>query len=360
MDSIAPTGPMAYPLLMLLVGLIGGAAVAWVWSRLLFARRLQLQRQDLERLRIRAVRKARSLDAINRQFENQIEHLQAERDELAARQPAEQLQAQADTIHQLTEAAGKADRAGSEKARILRAYRAEADAAASRADALSAALERERLSIYALTDSLAHAKRAQRRREPSAAPAPAPDALPRDDSPPAAVRVAPAAALAQVDVAEEPSPSAAGAVPAVVERIVEVPVERIVERIVEVPVDRVVEKIVEVPVDRIVERTVEVPVDRVVERIVEVPVERVVEKIVEVPVDRVVEKIVEVPVERVVEKIVEVPVDRVVERIVEVPVERVVYRDREVRVEVPFDLPTGLTQRPGLTPTNSENKPKSR
>lgn len=93
-----------------------------------------------------------------------------------------------------------------------------------------------------------------------------------------------------------------------VERIVEVPVERIVEKRVEIPVDR----IVEVPVERIVEKRVEVPV----ERIVEVPVERIVEKRVEVPVDR----IVEVPVERIVEKRVEVPV----ERIVEVPVERIV------------------------------------
>lgn len=49
----------------------------------------------------------------------------------------------------------------------------------------------------------------------------------------------------------------------------EVPVETIVERIVEVPVDRVVEKIVE--------KVVEVPVDRVVEKIVE--------RIVEVPVE---------------------------------------------------------------------------
>ena len=94
-----------------------------------------------------------------------------------------------------------------------------------------------------------------------------------------------------------------------VERIVEVPVERIVEKRVEVPVER----IVEVPVERIVEKRVEVPVDR----IVEVPVDRIIEKRVEVPVDR----IVEVPVERIVEKRVEVPVDR----IVEVPVDRVVH-----------------------------------
>lgn len=47
---------------------------------------------------------------------------------------------------------------------------------------------------------------------------------------------------------------------------------------------------------------------RIVEKVVEVPVEKVVEKVVEVPVEKVVEKIVEVPVEKIVEK----------ERIVEV------------------------------------------
>jgi hypothetical protein len=53
--------------------------------------------------------------------------------------------------------------------------------------------------------------------------------------------------------------------PIIIEKIVEVPVDRIVEKIVEVPVDRIieVEKIVEVPVDRIIE----------VERIIEIPVE---------------------------------------------------------------------------------------
>lgn len=64
----------------------------------------------------------------------------------------------------------------------------------------------------------------------------------------------------------------------VVEKIVEVPVEKIVEKVVEVPVEKIVEKTVEVPVEKIVEKTVEVPV----EKIVEVPVEKVVEKIVEV------------------------------------------------------------------------------
>ena len=73
----------------------------------------------------------------------------------------------------------------------------------------------------------------------------------------------------------------------------------------------VVEKIVEVPVEKIVEKTVEVPVEKIVEveKVVEVPVEKIVEKTVEVPV----EKIVEVPVEKIVEKVVEVPVEKIVE-----------------------------------------------
>jgi hypothetical protein len=165
-----------------------------------------------------------------------------------------------------------------------------------------------------------------------------------------------AAAMAEKNPARTPGPAGTpGPSPTqgenvrIVEKIVEVPVDRIVEKIIEIPV----EKIVEVPVDRIVEKRVEVPVERIVEkrvevpvdRIVEVPVERIVEKRVEVPVDR----IVEVPVERIVEKRVEVPVDRIVEvpvekivekrvevpvdRIVEVPVEKIV----EKRVEVPVD-----------------------
>jgi hypothetical protein len=43
--------------------------------------------------------------------------------------------------------------------------------------------------------------------------------------------------------------------PIIIEKIVEVPVDRIVERIVEVPVDRIVEKIIEV------ERIIEIPVE---------------------------------------------------------------------------------------------------
>jgi predicted flap endonuclease-1-like 5' DNA nuclease len=100
----------------------------------------------------------------------------------------------------------------------------------------------------------------------------------------------------------------------IVEKRVEVPVEKIVEKVVEKPVEDlvritalqaelsqfkllleternkpakevVVEKRVEVPVEKIVEKRVEVPVDRIVEKIiekrVEVPVEKIVEKIVE-------------------------------------------------------------------------------
>ena len=71
----------------------------------------------------------------------------------------------------------------------------------------------------------------------------------------------------------------------VVEKIVEVPVEKIVEKevIKEVPVEKIVEKEVrvEVPVEKIVEKEVikEVPVERIVEKevIKEVPVEKIVE-----------------------------------------------------------------------------------
>ena len=107
----------------------------------------------------------------------------------------------------------------------------------------------------------------------------------------------------------------------VVEKVVEVPVEKIVEKVVEVPVEKVVEKIVEVPVEKVVE----VPVEKIVEKTVEVPVE----KVVEVPVEKIVEKTVEVPVE----KIVEVPVEKIVEKVVEVPVEKVVEKIVEVEKE---------------------------
>jgi hypothetical protein len=81
----------------------------------------------------------------------------------------------------------------------------------------------------------------------------------------------------------------------------------------------------------------------VIEKIVEVPVEKIVEKIVEIPVEKIVEKEVvkevvrEVPVERVVEKevLVEVPVEKIVEKeiVKEVPVEKIVEKERIVEVE---------------------------
>ncbi len=171
-------------------------------------------------------------------------------------------------------------------------------------------------------------------------------------------------------------------------------IEKIVEKRVEVPVEKIVEKTVEkrveIPVEDltrinalnyeikelkkslenektkptkevIVEKRVEVPVEKIVEKIVEnrveVPVEKIVEKIVEKPVEDlvrisalqseldqikvlldteknkpakevIVEKIVEKPIEKIVEKIVEyrveVPVEKIVEKIVEKPVEDLV------------------------------------
>ena len=71
-----------------------------------------------------------------------------------------------------------------------------------------------------------------------------------------------------VTLASETKPSVS-----VIEKIVEVPIEKIVEKIVEVPVEKIVEKIVEKPVE------VPVEVEKIIEKRVEVPVE--VEKIVE-------------------------------------------------------------------------------
>ena len=139
-------------------------------------------------------------------------------------------------------------------------------------------------------------------------------------------------------VAEDPAPAV---VEKIVEKRVEVPVEKIVVK--EVPVEKIVEKRVEVPVEKIVVK--EVPVEKVVEKVVEkrveVPseklVEKVVEKRVEVPVEKIVEKVVvkEVPVEKIVEKIVEVPVEKIVVK--EVPVEKIVEKIVEKRVEVPVE-----------------------
>jgi len=90
--------------------------------------------------------------------------------------------------------------------------------------------------------------------------------------------------------------------------------EIIVEKIIEVPVDRIVEKIVEV--DRIIEKIVEVPVDRIVEKIVEV--------IKEIPIHK--EVIKEVPSSNVRVEI------REVEVIKEVPIIKEVFVLKEVLV----------------------------
>ena len=55
----------------------------------------------------------------------------------------------------------------------------------------------------------------------------------------------------------DPSSNEAPHQPNIVEKIVEVPVEKVVEKVVEVPVEKVVEKVVEVPVEKIVEKIVE-------------------------------------------------------------------------------------------------------
>jgi hypothetical protein len=74
----------------------------------------------------------------------------------------------------------------------------------------------------------------------------------------------------------------------VVERIVEVPVEKIVERVIEVPVekivyvDRPIEVLKEVTVERLIERPGEV-VETVREVIKEVPVEVIKQEVVRVP-----------------------------------------------------------------------------
>lgn len=102
------------------------------------------------------------------------------------------------------------------------------------------------------------------------------------------------------------------------------------------PEEHVAEPVVEPSEEAIAERSAfdetaqEVPQEsgiKIVEKIVEVPVERIVEK----------EIVKEVPVERIVEKevLVEVPVEKIVEKEVirEVPVERVVEKERIVEVE---------------------------
>lgn len=129
------------------------------------------------------------------------------------------------------------------------------------------------------------------------------------------------------------------------EKIIDKPIylDNIVERIVQVPVDRIIEKvidkIVEVPIERIIERPVYV--DNLIQRVVEIPVQRLVEK----PVERIIERpvyfdnIIEKPVaiERIVERRVEIPV----ERFVEVPtyVDNIIQKTVEIvrEVERPYE-----------------------
>lgn len=117
----------------------------------------------------------------------------------------------------------------------------------------------------------------------------------------------------------------------VIEKIVNVPVERVVERVVDKVIEVPVERIIERPryVDNIVTKVVEVPVPRTVER----PVEQVVER--QVYYDNVIER--PVPVERIVERKVEVPVDRVIE--VPVYVDNIIQKtvERYVEVDVPYE-----------------------
>lgn len=69
----------------------------------------------------------------------------------------------------------------------------------------------------------------------------------------------------------------------IIEKVIEVPVEKIVEKVVEV--EKFVDKIVEVPVEKIVEKEVrvEVPVEKIVEKVVEKRVEVPVAKLLSLP-----------------------------------------------------------------------------
>ena len=110
---------------------------------------------------------------------------------------------------------------------------------------------------------------------------------------------------------------------------------KIIEKIVEVPVDR------EVVVEKIIEKIVEVPVEK------EVIIEKVVEKIVEVPVDRevIIEKLIPTTNEVIQEKIIEkevikevkIPVEKIVEKIIEIPVDREVIVEKLVYITNPDD-----------------------
>jgi hypothetical protein len=129
----------------------------------------------------------------------------------------------------------------------------------------------------------------------------------------------------------------------VVERTINVPVERLVEQVIEkvteVPVEIKVDK--PIYVDNIIQRHYDVPVQRIVEK----PIEQIVEKpvffdnIIERPVaiEKVVEKVVEIPIEKVVD--VPVYVDNIIERVVEtikevdMPYETVINHPVETKVD---------------------------
>ena len=106
--------------------------------------------------------------------------------------------------------------------------------------------------------------------------------------------------------------------------------ERVVNRYIEIPVEKLIEKQV------IVERVVEVPV--FVDQVVEVPVVQQVENVIieEIEVERevVIEAIIEKEVEVIEERIVEIPVEKIVEVEVEILVERPVYVETIVEEDV--------------------------
>jgi predicted flap endonuclease-1-like 5' DNA nuclease len=132
----------------------------------------------------------------------------------------------------------------------------------------------------------------------------------------------------------------------IIEKRVEVPVDRIIEKIVEKPVEDLV-RITALQTELsqfklLLETEKNKPAKEVVvEKRVEVPVEKIVEKRVEVPVDRIVEKIVE--------KRIEVPVEKIVEKRVEVPVDRIVEKIVEKRVEVPVAAPAPVRDYKGVS-----------
>jgi hypothetical protein len=116
----------------------------------------------------------------------------------------------------------------------------------------------------------------------------------------------------------------------VVEKIVQVPVERIIENI--------VEKVIDVPMERVIERPVYI--DNIVHKQVEIPVHKTVEvhveKVVEVPVhvDNIIER--PVPIERIVERKIEIPVERIID--VPIYVDNIIHKQIDIvkEVEIPI------------------------